>query len=327
MLIKNLLLRADLRLFEGAAAGTAAGGTAGSDAGSAASDAGKSATDGKIPWEMLKGGMPQELMEEGETGAEGTHEGSEETPVSAESWEKAKELFREDYQKDVENSVKRRLKNTQNENKSLLEEVEALRKLRDHVSLKYPGVDKNDSKALFDAVKGDESYLKQRALDNGRTVEQESQDIERQMELERLRERVRKQDESEALRVMAEEVHRQVLEVQKIYPDFNLEKAYENETFGLQMAFYEKVMGKPDVKAAYEAAFGEELRKQAVHQTADATKEAISQNLMANRYMPSTAGKSSSGKASVSEFDISNMSARDIAEMKYSGGDISKFFR
>lgn len=318
------ILYADLRLFDGAAAGTA--GAAGAD-GAAASDAGKSAPDDNIPWDRLKGGMPSELMEEGETGAQSTEGGSVNTPVSAESWQKAKEMFREDYQKDVENSVKRRLKNTQTEKDALQKEVESLRKLRDHISLKYPDVNKDDNEALFEAVKGDDIYLKQRALDNGRTVEQELLDVDRQRELESLRARVEKQQETEALRAQAQEVHRQVAELQKIYPDFTLEKAYENEDFGLQMAFYQKVKGTPNVRAAYEAAFGEELRKQAIHQTADATKAAISQNIRANQYMPSTAGKSSTSKAQVSEFDISNISARELVERKRNGEDISKYFR
>lgn len=318
------ILYADLRLFDGAAAGTA--GAAGAD-GAAASDAGKSAPGDNIPWDRLKGGMPSELMEEGETGAESTEGGSVNTPVSAESWQKAKEMFREDYQKDVENSVKRRLKNTQTEKDALQKEVESLRKLRDHISLKYPDVNKDDNEALFEAVKGDDIYLKQRALDNGRTVEQELIDVDRQRELESLRARFEKQQETEALRAQAQEVHRQVAELQKIYPDFTLEKAYENEDFGLQMAFYQKVKGTPNVRAAYEAAFGEELRKQAIHQTADATKAAISQNIRANQYMPSTAGKSSTSKAQVSEFDISNISARELVERKRNGEDISKYFR
>lgn len=325
MLINHTILKAELGLFDGAAAGTAG---AASDAGaSAAPGADINATGDNIPWDKLKGGKPQEFIDEDANGVQNTEEGSADNSVSVESWQKAKELFREDYDKDVEKAVKRRLKNTQSDNDTLKAENDGLKKIRDYIALKYPDVDKNDMDALFEAVKGDDVYLKQRALDNGNSVEKEARDIERELEVQSLREQLEQKKEAEALRATAEDVHRQVQELKQVYPDFDLEKAYENEDFALQMAFYQKVKGAPNVRAAYEAAFGAKLREQAVHQTADATRVAISQNLKANQYMPSTAGKSSSGKAAVSEFDITNMSARELVERKRNGEDISKYLK
>ena len=325
MLEKLNILKADLMIFDGGAAGTAA--TSTGDSGSATPGGSDASTGDNIPWHMLKGGKPQELVQEDE-GAVSTEGGSaNDAEVNAESWKRAKDLHADLYKSDVESQVRRRMKTAQKEMDGMKSELETLRKIRDSVAVKYSDVDVNDSKALLDAINGDDSYLRQRALDNGRTIEQERADIAQKAELETLRAAERQRQQADELRQRAEIISRQVAEVKAVYPDFDLEKAYENEDFQYQMAFHQQVKGTPNVRAAYEAAFGAQLREQAAHQAADITKQAISQNLIANQYMPSTAGKSSSGKASVSEYDITNMSARELADRAYAGEDISKYFR
>ena len=325
MLDNTEILKADLMLFDGASAGTA--GVSAGDSGSASPGVSETTKTGdNLPWDMLKDGKPQEFVLEDE-GASGTEtDSARENEVNAESWKKAKDLHGDFYKKDVESQVKRRMKSTQTELDNVKAENEVLRKIRDVVALKYSDVDTSDSEALLNAINGDDSYLRQRALDNGRTIEQERADIAQKMELERLRQAERQRTEADALQKRAEIIRVQVAELKQVYPDFDLEKAFENEDFQFQMAFHQQVKGMPNVRAAYEAAFGSKLREQAAHQAADFTKQAISQNLIANQYMPSTAGKSTSGKAPVSEFDITNMSAREIADRAYAGEDISKYF-
>lgn len=325
MLEKFYVLKADLKIFDGGAAGTAS--ASAGDSGSAAPGVSDVNTGDNIPWHLLKGGKPQELVQEDEGAPSTKVSSASDNEINAESWKKAKDTFGDFYKKDVETQVKRRMKNAQTEIDGMKPELEALRKIRDSVAVKYPDIDVSDSEALLNAINGDDSYLRQRALDNGRTIEQERADIAQKAELEALRAADRQRQQADALRQRAEVISRQVAEVKEIYPDFDLEKAYENEDFQYQMAFHQQVKGTPNVRAAYEAAFGPKLREQAVHQAADATKQAISQNLIANQYMPSTAGKSSSGKAPVSQFDISKMSARELADRAYAGEDISKYFR
>ncbi len=309
------IMKAKLDLFEGGAAA----GTSGASTDGAVSQGAVNSQDANIPWELV-GGKPTEI-----TGDNAVSNSEvvvqEEPPVVADSWEKAKELYGEDYKQDVEKQVKRRLKSATTENQKLKTANDGYQQLADFIAARYPNVDKSNPVALLEAMKGDDTYLRQRAIDNGTTVEQERAAYERDVEVSQIRERAERAEQ--ALR--AADIQRQESVVKKKYPDFDLSSALENPDFCDQLAFTRASKGKEDVMAAYEAAFREQILEAAVQQSAKKTKEAVSQNMRANQFMPSPPGNNSGHQAT--QNDVHQYSVDEIVAMAEQGVDISKLFR
>lgn len=322
-------LKADLFMFDGgaAAAGTASTGATDSDGQTTQAFGAETPGDEVIPWELI-GGKPEGLgVNEGaDTSSQGAQAPketvSDDTLSDIDSFEKAKEKFREQYEQDVRKHIDRRFKKSNQEIQNLNDELAPLRQLKEMVARKYPGVDVNDTQALLSAVQGDDSYLRQRAIDNGTTVEEERAAIERAREMETLRQRNAKLEAENDKRVTLAELHRQGNELMKEYPDFDLQEALQNDTFRECLAFSKSAEGVENVKLAYEIAFKDRILQSAVQQTADSTRVAVAENLRANQYMPSQAGRSDTSRANG---NTQKYSVEELAQMAYDGVDISKY--
>lgn len=326
----NTILKADLFLFDGgaASAGTASAGATDSTGAATQNSEGETFGDDVIPWDLV-GGKPEGFGEnEGNTepsqGAVApTEKVADNSQSDIDSYEKAKERYRDEYEKDIQRHIDRRFKTANKEIKNLTDELGSLKQLRDMVARKYPGVDVNDTQALLNAVQGDDSYLRQRAIDNGTTVEEERAQLERDREMDSLRQRVAKMDEANEQRETAAELNRQSLELQKVYPNFDLQEALQDDTFCECLAFSKSAKGVEDVKLAYEIAFKDRILQSAVQQTVDSTKVAVAENLRANQYMPPQAGRNNTSVANSN--NAQKFTTEELAQMAYDGVDISKY--
>ena len=320
-------LYADLFMFDGgaASAGTAGASAAGNGSATQASDT-DVAGDEVIPWDLV-GGKPEGLGDiEGNTEpSQGevtpTEDVTDDSQSDIDSYEKAKEKFRSEYEQDIQKHIDRRFKKSKQEIESLSTEIGPLRQLKEMVARKYPGVDVNDTQALLSAVQGDDSYLRQRAIDNGTTVEEERAAIERDRELQTMRTRMAEMEAANEQRKTAVELNRQGEELKGVYPDFDLQEALKNDTFCECLAFSKSAEGVENVKLAYEVAFRDRILQSAVQQTVDSTKAAVAENLRASQYMPSQAGRSDTARANGTQ----KYSVDELVQMAEDGVDISKF--
>lgn len=315
----NKILKTNLFLFDGE------GAPASAEAGTASSVQGETGSnlDAQLPWNLLKKkptGLDELIGEKQENTAEGE-------PANAQGELKQEEKAEKTYtQKDVDAHVKRRLKSANTEIDNLKKSNGKMQEVIDYLAQKYPGVDKSDMGALLEAVKSDESILRQKAIDNGTSVEQERSAYENSIELRKANQRIAELEAEKSRRATKFELNRQSQELRSTYPDFDLNAAMENDRFIQMLAFTKQSEGVENVRAAYEFAFSDQLRKQAIQQTVDKTKAAISQNRKAKQYMPSPPGSvGSNTKASTGEVFAGGITPKELADMALRGIDISKY--
>ena len=283
------ILKTNLFLFDGEAAGTAGDNE---NTGAQGEVGGTPTIDNpNIPLHLLKN-IPDELKENAGIGSD-TKDAAEEGEAakSAEpTYEEIKERYKEDFKKDVETQINRRFKSANKELDGLKKSNAAMQAVLDLVGNSYPGVDAKNPEALLMAMKNDERFFRQKAIDNGTSIAEEQFNFEKEAELQETTRRLAQitQDQEKA-RTFAE-LNKQSEKLKGTYPDFDLGEALENESFRMMLAFTKNAKGVENVKEAYEFAFRDQLREKAIEQTVTKTKEAISQNRKAKQYMPSPPG-------------------------------------
>lgn len=316
------ILKANLFLFDGEAAGTAGEGVSTEAQGV---DGGHKPTieNPNIPLHLLRN-KPKSLENQGaKSGGDNTAEGDA-TSQAEPTYEEFKERFKENIDKDFKAHLNRRFKTVNSENETLKKSNTAMQEVLNLVGNKYPGVDVNNPEALLAAMRSDESFFRKKALENGTSVEEEQFTYAKDAELKDARKRLATiEAEREQQKTLAE-ISRQGEELKGTYPDFSIESAMENETFRRMLAFTKAATGVENVKDAYEFAFRDQLREQAIKQTVDKTKEAMSQQRKAKQFMPSPPG--TTGKAAGNDTSIvQRMGVKEFAKLASQGKNLADF--
>lgn len=220
---------------------------------------------------------------EGASGGEGTattvntEANSSETPNTEAQTEMTyrdfKDKFREDFQKDFDNAFNKRHK----EYKQVQETLNNLNPLLNVLSQKYGTSDYN---GLLKAINEDDGFFEEAAEREGLTVEQykKMQKLERE-NAEAMR--IKEQLEAKAYQDnLIQGWIKQGDELKGLYPDFNLDKEFENESFK------QLLTRGVDVKTAYEVAHLEDIK------TAEAEKgkQAVVSSVQKNQGRPSENG-------------------------------------
>lgn len=341
-MIKKLKL--NLRLFDGEAgfaAAPAAGETANAQSGNAAAP----------PWHLLKeskadrsGNGGDDEINRGQSNdrqhkenavpdSAEAHDAGEDAGSSkgADRKEKFKELvkgeYKNEYSEAVENAVKRRMSKLQNDNKALSENLRKFDSLLDFLSAKY-GNDSSDIDGIVTAVMEDDSFIRQQALDNGLTVEQQRQQILQAQETARL------QRENEAFTRAAQQqqlinnLRQQEQQLKQIYPQFDLSSELDDEKFCATLAFTRGLNGgKENLQQAYEMTHIDDLKNQAIVSTAKQVKSAVTDSIVARQYLPRENG--TGGRAATpiktARTSFSDEELTKFARMAHEGKDISKY--
>ena len=207
-------------------------------------------------------------------------EATEEPEDNEEQEESFDDLIKGKYKKNfsaaVENIVKGRVKNYQ----------ENLQKANSVVSLiaqKY-GIDASDPEAVQKAIMEDNSYYEREAEERG--IDVETLKHIKQLEAQNARfaedvaNRQKLAQEQEAWKGIVDQAEK----VKDIYPMFNLEEEMNNETFGMLIA------ANVPVQTAYEAIHMAEIQPMAMKAVADKTAEKVSKSVMSNKSRPQEGG-------------------------------------
>lgn len=317
------VLKTNLFLFDGEAAGTADTGDNTETMGTVSS--GKPTIENpNIPLHLLRNKPKSLETQTAEAGGEDAADKGVADKKAEPTYEEMKERYKDDFKKDVDAQINRRFKTVHTENDNLKKNNAAMQEVLNLVGNSYPGVDATNPEALLTAMKSDERFFRQKAIDNGTSVAQEQFTYEKEAELQNVTRQLAQVTLEQERQKTAAELNRQSEELKATYPDFDLGKAMENDTFRSMLAFTKKAGGVMNVKDAYEFAFRDQLREQAIKQTVDKTKEAISQNRKAKQYMPSppgNTGKNVSNDTSI----VQRMGVKEFAKLASQGKNLADY--
>ena len=293
---ENIIKHIDLHLFEGDGGAGAAPAAAG--------DGGESAVtpgvleDGTRVDNRLAERMEQQARKRRERGeapikpamraaapqAEPTGKQAEEQPAQEaqemsldDQWKEAKKRFRDQYGRDVQAAIQDRFKNQADANETLEKLQPALKALA-----RQRGIDENDLDGLANNILEDDSLYEEEAEKAGMTVEGYRTFQAMQAENERIKAREQEELETMRFRQHFASLVQQGEEMKKTFPDFDLKKELENETFRRMTAPNSGL----SVRAAYYAVHHAELEPQAMAYGIQKAQTQMAQTLQANRQRP-----------------------------------------
>lgn len=283
----------DLRLFgDGAGAGAAAAGGAGTgDGGEAAAVTPGTLADGTVVDNRLAARMEEQARKRRSRGEKpapvqaikaepqaAAEQPAEEkaAPSLEDEWIEAKKgKFRDLYAQDVQGAIKDRFKNQADAN----ERLGAVQPVMDALIHRY-GTDNTEE--LIKAIQDEDGKLEEEAEEAGMTVEGYKTFREMQAENQRIKAQEAQAAEEMMLRQHFQKLAMQAEELKKTFPDFDLRREMDNETFRRLVAPNSGL----DLQAAYYAVHHTELEPQVMAYGFQKAQQQISQTLQSNQARP-----------------------------------------
>lgn len=310
------MIKMNLHLFEGGAAGAgaaAAGGGAGEGGGEAAVAPGV-LEDGTQVDNRLAARLEQQARKRkarGETPVRTAQTQPEqnaqaqeapEEPSLEDQWKEAKKgKYREMYARDVQAAVQDRFKNQEDANEKLAKVLPALSAIA-----KQRGIDENNLDAIVENILDDDSLYEEEADAMGMTVEGYRNFKAMEAENERLKAQEQEEQEQIFFRQHMQKLAQQGEEMKKIFPNFDLMQELQDERFRRLTAPNSGL----DVRAAYYALHHDELEPQAMAYGVQRAQQQISQTIQANRQRP-VEGASRAGQPASVTVDPSKMTREE----------------
>lgn len=288
----------------GGAAGTAAGGEA---TGNAASEAAQEQGE-KIVYEP-KNKKRNKLDNvvygsQEEPVAEAQNAGEQKASDPAQSFE---ELIKGDYKEAYQESVQKIINKRFKETKNLEAQLGAYAPLMEMLSQKY-GTEAGDLEALTSAIENDDSVWEQQAYENDMDVEQYK--VFRKLEMENqalLREQQARKGQEEAMR-QVDEWNRQAAELQKSFPNFNLNEEAQNP------AFLSLLRSGIPVEHAYKTIHMDEILNAQAENVAKQAEKNVVSNIRAKGKRPAENGTVSQSGFTY-KTDVRNLTKHDRQEI------------
>ncbi|MCR5566199.1 MAG: hypothetical protein K6F61_05055 [Clostridiales bacterium] len=219
------------------------------------------------------------VMQAAQTAAEEKQENAPEAQPEKsldEEWTEAKKgKYKEQYARDVQAAIQDRFKNQADANEQLKKLQPAL-----DVLMKKAGVEDIDE--FVNAIMDDDSLYEEEAEEMGMPVEAYKNFKKLQDEHDRRIEEDQRQQEEMFMRQHFQNLAQQGEEMKKIYPDFDLRREMENETFRRLVAPNSGLK----VSDAFFAVHHAELEPQAMAYGYQRAQQQISNTLQANRARP-----------------------------------------
>ena len=286
-------MKMNLRMFEGGAAGAGAAPAAGPDGGAEAAEVQEGVLeDGTQVDARLAARMEKQARKRRERGEEPVRQAAQKTAVMQQEnapgpetqkslddqWQEAKRgMFREQYARDVQAAVQDRFKNQKDANEQLAKVQPALQALA-----KKLGLDENDVDGVVNTILDDDSLYEDAAEEAGMTVEGYKNYLAMQKENQAIKAREQQEQQDMFMRRHFQNLAMQGEEMKKTFPNFDLRKEMENETFRRLVAPNSGL----DVHAAYYAVHHAELEPQAMAYGIKRGMQQMSQTLQANKARP-----------------------------------------
>ena len=202
---------------------------------------------------------------------------AEEAPDLDAEWAEAKKKFKDQYGRDVKAAVDDRFKNQKDANAELGKVMPAIRALAQKL-----GLDENDTDGVVNTILDDDSLYEEAAEAAGMTVEGYKNFKAMEEENERWKAKEAQEQEQMFFRQHFQNLAMQGEELKQRFPDFDLRKEMENETFRRLTAPNSGLT----LEAAYYAVHHAELEPQAMAYGIQRARTQMSQTLQANRARP-----------------------------------------
>lgn len=191
-------------------------------------------------------------------------------------YSKFKEDYKDLFQKDFDKSFNKRFK----DHKESQAELEELRNFKSSIAERY-GVDGSNLKELSNALLYDDRFYEEKSIETGIPVEslKKMDMLERENGLYKEREQ-QKEQEQEANKQVADWI-RQSDELQKDFPNFDLQAESENKEF------MDLLHNGISVATAYKVIHNDEILNGAIQYTADTVHQKVAQDIQARGLRPS----------------------------------------
>ena len=314
----------NLSLFEGGAAGAGAAPAAGTgEGGEAAAVVPGTLDDGTVVDNRLAARMEEQARKRRNRGEEPApvkamkvespaEAQPQEAPQPAEEpsledqWTEAKKKFHEQYGRDVKAAVDDRFKNQKSATDQLAKLEPALKALA-----RQRGIDENNLDQLAEDILSDDTLFEEEAEQAGMTVEGYRTFKEMEAENQRLHQQEQQEQEQMFLREHFRNLAMQAEELKKTYPDFDLRRELENETFRRLTAPNSGLK----VEDAFYAVHHNELAPQAMAYGIQRAQQQMSQTLAANHARP-VEGALRNGPAANVVIDPGTLSREERQKLK-----------
>jgi len=219
-----------------------------------------------------------------------------------------RKLIEGDYKEEFQNHTQGIINKRFREMKGLQEQNAELGALAVKLGDRY-GVDPRDLKGLAAAIDGDKGFLRDQADKAGLTVDQyrESQEMRRENAYYR---QMREQQEQARIR---DEINArwdaEAQELKKIYPNFDLNREFENQQF------VELLKSGIPVEKAYQVAHYDELVSGALRFAVNETKAQVANNIRARNQRPMEGAANASAAAVTVKSDVKKLTKADREEI------------
>lgn len=211
--------------------------------------------------------------------------------------------YRDQFEQRIKDNLKRRFK----ESSSLKQRISQSDEIINMLKIKY-GINENGLEGLTDAIKNDNSFLKEEAQRQGiepdilqklKTLEFENESMKRQIE-EGLEER--------KLRETVDSWITDAKDLSEKYPDFDLELEAQNPKF------YNLLKSGLDLKSAYYATHHEDIVKKMMEKASEEASVKITDSIRARGTRPNENGLSGRSTAII-KTDVSKLTPKERAEI------------
>lgn len=209
------------------------------------------------------------------------------TKTLDDEWKELKQgKFKDQYGKDVQSAVNKRFKTV----KATEDRLNSLSPIMADLAKKYGVADPNDYDAILKAYADDDARYQEEAEQLGVPVATVKKMKQTEAELAQMREAEESRQKQEAAQTLYNDWSRQAVEVQKLYPSFDLKTETENADFMKYLA-----MPNMTVKEAYEHAHLQDILGATVNAVASKTQADVARAVASNKARPQEGSRANQG--------------------------------
>lgn len=301
--MNKFLFPMNLQLFaEGGAAAGEGGGAEGAGATAPAAGVQKKGAKSNPLANVMYGKQPQDSAPAAEVQTEPTQS---QTPDRNAEFEKMiKGDYKEAYDKRVQDTIQKRLKN----HKETEDRLTAMNPLLDILSAKY-GVEASNTEGLIKALEEDDDFIEKAALEQNMDPKQYRQIMKLQNENKRLKDQNDQRIQEEQRNQQYSIWEQQAAEAKNLYPNLDLNVESENPQFR------KLLFAGVDVGTAYMVIHKDDVLAGAMHHTAKTVEQKLANKIAAGNSRPAENGTSGQS-AAVIKTDPSKWTRADREEVR-----------
>lgn len=229
----------------------------------------------------------------------------DESPEDFESLIKGK--YKKDFDARVQTILDGRFKKA-NEDKARLDSQSEIINI---IARKY-NVDPTDTDQLYKTLSDDDSLYEDEAIERGMSVESLKAIKQMERENEKLKAQQEMSQQQMMIRQHLDELGRQATELQKLYPNFDLQAELQNPLFVRLTAPNSGV----DVRTAFEVVHRDELRGAEMQYAAQKSAERMAASVRANKSRPAESAMNGTQTQNQVKTDPRSLTRADRAEIK-----------